>query len=231
MSLAAVLQHVHVLEACDLIRSAKLGRTRTCSINPTVLRSAESWIVRRRRLVERRVDRLGEYRAETAAQTTTDTEGSDDRSFRHPRHVHDRANLPGGGAVPGVRRLASATPRTSGATPAAWSRRKARQGSRSSTSDPEGRERFGITFESTILRYDALYYDIVPEQRILYSYEMYADDARISVSVATIELTGLGAGTALTWTEQGAYLVSRVEGSRLLIRSHTRKSKSANRGT
>jgi hypothetical protein len=40
----------------------------------------------------------------------------------------------------------------------------------------------------------------------VYSYEMYADDARISVSVATIEFAKSGDGTALTWTEQGAYL-------------------------
>jgi uncharacterized protein YndB with AHSA1/START domain len=46
----------------------------------------------------------------------------------------------------------------------------------------------------------------VPDQRIVYSYEMYADDARISVSVATIEFAKSGDGTALTWTEQGAYL-------------------------
>jgi uncharacterized protein YndB with AHSA1/START domain len=46
----------------------------------------------------------------------------------------------------------------------------------------------------------------VPDQRIVYCYEMYADDARISVSVATIEFAKSGDGTALTWTEQGAYL-------------------------
>jgi uncharacterized protein YndB with AHSA1/START domain len=71
---------------------------------------------------------------------------------------------------------------------------------------PGGRERFGIKVEGTTYRYDALYYDIVPDQRIVYSYEMYADDARISVSVATIEFAKSGDGTALTWTEQGAYL-------------------------
>lgn len=65
MSLAAVLQHVQVLEACGLVRSRKLGRTRTCSINPAGLRSAESWIADRRSMVERRLDRLGEYLAET----------------------------------------------------------------------------------------------------------------------------------------------------------------------
>ena len=69
-----------------------------------------------------------------------------------------------------------------------------------------GRERFGIGYQGTSFRYDALYYDIVPDQRIIYSYEMYADGARISVSVATIEFAATAGGTALTWTEQGAYL-------------------------
>lgn len=66
MSLAAVLQHVQVLEASGLVRSQKVGRTRTCSINPAVLRSAETWISERRALVERRLDRLGDYLASTA---------------------------------------------------------------------------------------------------------------------------------------------------------------------
>ncbi len=61
MSLAAVLQHVQVLEASGLVRSQKSGRTRTCSINPAALRSAEQWISARRALWERRLDRLGEY--------------------------------------------------------------------------------------------------------------------------------------------------------------------------
>jgi uncharacterized protein YndB with AHSA1/START domain len=69
-----------------------------------------------------------------------------------------------------------------------------------------GRERFTIRVEGSMLRYDALYYDIVPDQRIVYSYEMYVGGARISVSVATIEFAKSGDGTALTWTEQGAYL-------------------------
>ncbi len=68
ISLAAVVQHVQVLEASGLVRSQKVGRTRTCSINPTVLRSAESWIAERRTLIERRLDRLGDYLAETADQ-------------------------------------------------------------------------------------------------------------------------------------------------------------------
>lgn len=69
-----------------------------------------------------------------------------------------------------------------------------------------GRERFGMRYQGITYRYDACYYDIVPDQRIIYSYEMYANDARISVSVATITFAATAAGTALTWTEQGAYL-------------------------
>jgi uncharacterized protein YndB with AHSA1/START domain len=69
-----------------------------------------------------------------------------------------------------------------------------------------GRERFGMGYQGVNYRYDAYYYDIVPDQRIIYSYEMYADGARISVSVATIEFVATADGTELTWTEQGAYL-------------------------
>jgi DNA-binding transcriptional ArsR family regulator len=66
MSLAAVVQHVQILEASGLVRTQKLGRTRTCSINPVTLRSAERWISDRRTFVERYLDRLGQYLAETA---------------------------------------------------------------------------------------------------------------------------------------------------------------------
>jgi uncharacterized protein YndB with AHSA1/START domain len=69
-----------------------------------------------------------------------------------------------------------------------------------------GRERFGFRYDGVTYRYDARYFDIVPDQRIVYAYEMYAGDARISVSVATIEFAKDGDGTTLTVTEQGAYL-------------------------
>jgi DNA-binding transcriptional ArsR family regulator len=70
MSLAAVVQHVQVLEASGLVRSQKIGRTRTCNINATTLRSAEQWLSERRTLWERRLDRLGDYLAETANDPT-----------------------------------------------------------------------------------------------------------------------------------------------------------------
>src|ERR1700735_5131027 len=76
MSLAAVVQHVQVLEASGLVRSQKTGRTRTCSLNPTGLRSAEHWITERRSLVERRLDRLGDYLAKTANPETATPEAA-----------------------------------------------------------------------------------------------------------------------------------------------------------
>lgn len=75
ISLAAVLQHVQVLEASGLVRTQKAGRTRTCSINPAVMRSAESWIAERRTLTERRLDRLGEYLAGPVGPSGAETAG------------------------------------------------------------------------------------------------------------------------------------------------------------
>jgi uncharacterized protein YndB with AHSA1/START domain len=70
-----------------------------------------------------------------------------------------------------------------------------------------GHERFGFTMPGgSTYSYDALYYDIVPDARIVYCYEMYADGARISVSVAAIEFAKDEEGTALTYTEQGTFL-------------------------
>lgn len=70
MSLSAVVQHVQVLESCGLVRTEKVGRTRTCRIEPAALRTAQDWIADRRALAERRLDRLGEYLAATAPQET-----------------------------------------------------------------------------------------------------------------------------------------------------------------
>lgn len=64
MSLPAVVQHLQVLEGTGLVTSEKVGRTRTCRIEPTAMRPVEQWIAERRRTWEQRLDRLGEYLAE-----------------------------------------------------------------------------------------------------------------------------------------------------------------------
>ena len=54
--------------------------------------------------------------------------------------------------------------------------------------------------------FDGYYQDIVPNERIIYSYEMHLDETRISVSLATVELLAEGKSTRLIFTEQGAFL-------------------------
>lgn len=70
MSLPAVHQHLQVLETSGLVRSQKVGRVRTCSIDPGALRAAEQWINERRTGWERRLDRLGDYLAENPEPPT-----------------------------------------------------------------------------------------------------------------------------------------------------------------
>ncbi len=57
-----------------------------------------------------------------------------------------------------------------------------------------------------VFTYEAIYRDIVPDERIVYGYTMEADGTLISVSVTTVEFTPAPSGTTLTFTEQGVYL-------------------------
>ena len=61
MSLPAVVQHLQLLEASGLVRSEKVGRVRTCRLEPAAISLAEQWINQRRSDWEARLDRLGEY--------------------------------------------------------------------------------------------------------------------------------------------------------------------------
>ena len=61
ISLPAVMQHLAVLESSGLVRSVKVGRVRTCRIEPKALSLAEQWINQRRTEWERHFDQLGEY--------------------------------------------------------------------------------------------------------------------------------------------------------------------------
>ncbi len=67
ISLAAVVQHVQVLEACGVVKTAKVGRTRMCWIEPAAMTTAEQWITDRRHVWESRLDRLGDVLIEEAA--------------------------------------------------------------------------------------------------------------------------------------------------------------------
>ena len=70
MSLAAVVQHVQILEASGLVQSRKTGRVRMCEMNVGAFGAAEQWLTGRRNVWERRLDRLGEVLDEQAARGT-----------------------------------------------------------------------------------------------------------------------------------------------------------------
>jgi uncharacterized protein YndB with AHSA1/START domain len=87
-----------------------------------------------------------------------------------------------------------------------------------------GQERFAVgTPDGATYLFDSRYADIVSEQRIVYAYDMYRDETRISVSLATIELESEKAGTKLIFTEQGAFLdghdtpAEREHGTRIFL--------------
>jgi uncharacterized protein YndB with AHSA1/START domain len=76
-----------------------------------------------------------------------------------------------------------------------------------------------------VYTFESEFRDIIPEQRIVYTNEMYADETRISVSVATVQFCNQGATTQLVLTEQGVFLdghdtvTQREEGTRSLLDS------------
>ena len=68
MSLPAVMLHLKVLEESGLVTSQKLGRVRTCRVDPQMLSQAERWITERRLMWERNLGRLGEFLGEGDGQ-------------------------------------------------------------------------------------------------------------------------------------------------------------------
>ncbi len=82
ISLPAVIQHLHVLEASGVVRSHKVGRVRTCEIEPLALSTAERWIRERRATWEARLDRLGEFLAGDADESGPSGESKQTRSRR-----------------------------------------------------------------------------------------------------------------------------------------------------
>lgn len=70
MSLPAVHQHLGVLETSGLVRSEKVGRVRTCSLEPEPMRDVERWVREHRAIWERRLDRLGDVLEATYGDPT-----------------------------------------------------------------------------------------------------------------------------------------------------------------
>jgi len=85
MTLSAVVQHLAVLESSGLVRSEKVGRTRTCRLEPVGLQPAEDWFAGQRTAWERRLDRLGEVLADDVAQDQAHEQEQPPRPTKGPR--------------------------------------------------------------------------------------------------------------------------------------------------
>ena len=75
MSLPAVLQHLQVLQESGLVGSEKVGRVRTCRLEPAAMRRAERWMSERRAFWEQNLDNLGDY---LAGERTKARKGTND---------------------------------------------------------------------------------------------------------------------------------------------------------
>ena len=184
MSLPAVLQHLQVLEASGLVRSRE-GRA-----GAHLPHRAQGAAVRRR-TGSRRGGRCGSA-ASTGSATTSprrtnnrrDGE-SHEREIGPARHLRHRAHLCRR-AGEGVRRLGRARgPRPAGSSAPTTGRSPTTS---STSASADARPSAAARRAARSIAYDARYQDIVPNERIIYSYDMHLDDKRISVSLATVEL-------------------------------------------
>ena len=165
MSLAAVLQHVQVLEACGVVTTEKVGRTRICRIEGRGDERRRQWISDRRRGWEARLDRLGDVltRSHHGGEAMTPS------TVAHDTFVIER---PYDASVAQVFR--------------AWSDPSSRPAGlrdRPRRSQPATTSTFGSgavrhprwSPGGPVYTYDSRFHDIVPEQRIVSTYEMAAD--------------------------------------------------------
>jgi DNA-binding transcriptional ArsR family regulator len=65
MTLQAAMQHIAVLETAGLVRSEKIGRVRTVTLNPDALRRLQAWVVKQKTVWDRRLDRIGDLLGES----------------------------------------------------------------------------------------------------------------------------------------------------------------------
>ncbi len=180
MSLAAVVQHVQVLEACGVVKTEKVGRTRMCRIEPAAMTAAEQWITDRRRGWEARLDRLGDLLHNPAI---TEEETMSLSTVAHETFVIERTyDVPvaqtfqaWADPVLKARWFAGSAEALGPATP------DFRVGGREiNRGGPPG---------GPVYTYESEFRDIVPEQRSS-TRTSAADVVRISVSVATVLFSG-----------------------------------------
>jgi uncharacterized protein YndB with AHSA1/START domain/DNA-binding transcriptional ArsR family regulator len=192
MSLVAVGQHLKVLEASGLISTEKVGRVRMCRVERSKLAMAENWIAEQT-LWTRRLGRLGEVLADMVEIEMVE------RSIVHGSftvkrsYPHAPAKVFRAWSDPAVKRQ--------------WYGGPGQDDTRRVFEfEVGGRENNFGTVGDLQFALESVYYDIVPENRIVYAYDVKLNNVLTSVSVAAVEFRAAGGGTELTMTEHGAFL-------------------------
>ena len=214
MTLAAIVQHLQVLEESGMVRTEKVGRVRTCRIEPSGLKIAAAWLDERRATWERRFDRLGEmFAAEESAARKKEPHQDKEIAMSREEIVHSTFTIERTFPVPPARVFqAFADP----SQKRRWYADEDRGPIDSHTSDFRigGFERTRFRFKGSVaggppagspMGNDTVYVDIVENERIVFAYVMLVGDRRMSASLATIVLEPAGRGTRLTFTEQSAF--------------------------
>lgn len=194
MTLAGVAQHVSVLEQSGLIATSKVGRVRTCRLERKALRAADAWIGQRA-LLERRLARLDDLldgwsatgRNEMIERSIAHGSFTVTRSYPHPV-----AKVFTAWSDPTIKRQWYGGPDQDD------SRRVFEfwVGGRENNFGRIGDVQFAL---------EGIYYDIVPEARIIYAYDVRLDGVITSLSVTTVEFRSSASGTELSMTEHGAF--------------------------
>ncbi|MGC4092664.1 MAG: metalloregulator ArsR/SmtB family transcription factor [Polyangiaceae bacterium] len=94
MTLAAVVQHLQVLEQSGIVRSEKVGRTRTCRIEPAGLTIASQWLAERQALWQRRLDRLADILGEPVTPPVPQAQLEANAPSRRSPSQRNRATRP-----------------------------------------------------------------------------------------------------------------------------------------
>jgi uncharacterized protein YndB with AHSA1/START domain/DNA-binding transcriptional ArsR family regulator len=196
MSLPAVMQHIQVLEACGLVRSEKIGRTRTCHLEPAVLRGAEGWLRDQRTIWETRLDRLADFLGidpDTPPRETPMTEHT---------VIHSTFSLERTYPVPVARVFAA------WADSAAKARWFAGEGNEHELDFRVGGTEVNRAKHpnGALMIFESRYQDIVADERIVYSSTLSADGVLATISLTTVELREEEDGTRLMLVEQDTFL-------------------------
>lgn len=196
MSLPAVMQHLQVLEACGLVRSEKVGRVRTCRLDPAGLRRAEGWLHEQRTAWETRLDRLGGFLG-----VEPDTSPKEEPMSEHTV-LHSTFSLERTYPVPAERVFQA------WADPAAKARWFAGEGNEHELDFRVGGVEINraVHPNGALLAVESRYQDIIPSERIVYSSALSADGVLSTVSLTTVQLRQEGDDTRLLLVEQDTFL-------------------------